>query len=55
MSEYLPEPKSSGGGVSVKLHLSNYARKADLENATGSDTSNFAKKIDLANILNYLM
>ena len=49
MSEYLPEPKSSGGRVSVKLHLSNYATKADLENATGSDTSNFAKKIDLAN------
>ena len=50
MSEYFPEPKSSGGRVKVELDLSNYATKADLKNATGVDTSKFAKKIDLASL-----
>ena len=49
MSEYFPELKSSGGRVKVELYLSNYATKADLTNATGVDTSKFAKKVDLAN------
>ena len=40
MSEYSPEPK---------LDLLNYATKVDLKNATGVNTSNFAKKADLAN------
>ena len=30
--------------------MSNYATKADLKNSTGADTSDFAKKIDLANL-----
>ena len=30
--------------------MSNYARKADFENATGVDTSYFAKKSDLASL-----
>ena len=50
MSEYFPEPKSSGGRVKVELDLSNYATKADLKSATGVDTSKFAKKIDIANL-----
>ena len=50
MSEYLPEPKSSGRRVKVELVLSNYATKADLKNATGIDTSKFAKQIDLAHL-----
>ena len=29
--------------------MSNYATKKDLKNATGVDTSDFAKNIDLAN------
>ena len=29
MSEYFPEPKSSGGKVNAELGLFNYARKAD--------------------------
>ena len=29
MSEYFPEPKSSGGRVKVELDLSNYVTKAD--------------------------
>ena len=38
MIEYLPEPKSSRRIVKVELHLSNYATKVDLKNATGIDT-----------------
>ena len=30
--------------------MSNYATKTDLKNATGIDTSSFAKKVDLANL-----
>ena len=41
MSEYFPEPKSSGGRVEVELvELSNYSAKADV------DTSKFAKKLN---------
>ena len=47
MSKYFPEPKFSGGRVKVEL---DYARKADLKNATGVDTSKFAKKADLVNL-----
>ena len=50
MSEYFPELKSSGRRVKVELDLSNYATKTDLQNATGVDTSKFAKKVDLANL-----
>ena len=50
MSEYFSEPKSLGGKVKVELDLSNYATKTDLKNATGIDTSSFAKKVDLANL-----
>ena len=50
MSEYFPEPKSEGGKVKVELDLSNYATKADLKNATGFDTSKFAKKVHLASL-----
>ena len=50
MSEYFPKPKSSGGKVKVELDLFNYATKADLKNATGVDTSKFAKKVDLASL-----
>ena len=44
MSEYFSEPKSLGGRVRVELDLFNYATKANLKNATGVDTSDFAKK-----------
>ena len=50
MSEYFPEPKSSGGKVKVELDLFNYATKVDLKNATDIDTSKFPKKVDLANL-----
>ena len=50
MSEYFAEPKSFGGRVKVELDLSNYATKADSKNATGVDTSKFAKKVDLPSL-----
>ena len=45
MSDYFPEPKSSGGRVKVELDWSNYATKTDLKNATGVDNSSFAKRL----------
>ena len=50
MSEYFPKPKYLEANEKVELDLSNYATKADLKNATGGDTSDFAKKTDLANL-----
>ena len=50
MSEYFPKLKSLGANIKVELDLSNYVTKADLKNATGVDTSKFAKKVDLANL-----
>ena len=35
--------------MKAELDMSNYARKADLKNATGVNTSKLAKKVDLAN------
>ena len=46
MSEYFLEPKFLGRRVKVELYLSNYATKTDSKNATGVDTSKFAKKVD---------
>ena len=50
MSEYFPEPKSSGGKMKVELDLPNYATKADLKNATGANTSKLAKRVNLASL-----
>ena len=50
MSEYFPKPKSLETNVKVESNLSNYATKADLKNAIGVDTSDFAKEIDAANL-----
>ena len=36
--------------MKVDLDLSNYATKTDLKNTVGTDTSSFAKKVDLANL-----
>ena len=49
MSEYFPEPKSLGK-VKVESDLSNHATRTDIKNATGIDTSSFAKKVDLASL-----
>ena len=54
MSEYFPEPKSSGRRAEVQLNLSNYATNLNylknLKNVTGVDTLKFAKKLDLASL-----
>ena len=49
MSECFPEPIVKGI-VKVESDLSNEATKTDLKNATGSDTSKFAKNVDLTNL-----
>ena len=43
MSKYFTEQNSSERRVKVELDLSNYGTKSDLKNATGVDTSKFAK------------
>ena len=49
MRQYFPKPyEPFGGAVNVKVDLSNYATKSDLEEVTGIDTSNFALKSNLA-------
>ena len=50
MSEYFPKPKALEANVKVDIDLSNYATKAHFKNATGFDTSSFAKKADLVNL-----
>ena len=50
MSEYFLEPKTLGVRVKVELGLFKYTTNADLKNATGVDTSEFAKKVDLASL-----
>ena len=51
MSHYFPKPyQSFGGDINVKIDLSNYATKADFNNAEGIDNSNFALKSNLASL-----
>ena len=48
---YCPEPYTrSKSKTKVKLDLSSCATKSDLESSTGVDTSDFAKKVDLASL-----
>ena len=43
MNQYLPKPyEPFGGGINVKVDLSNYATKADIKNISHVDASNFA-------------
>ena len=44
-TEHFLQQKSLGGRVELGLDLSSYATRADLKNATGVDTSFFAKKL----------
>ena len=49
MSQYFSKLYKSFGGISnVKVDLSNYATKLDLENGAGVDTSKLAAKSYLA-------
>ena len=48
MSEYFPEPKSSGEKVKVELNLSDYVTRADLKSAKVElDLSYYVTKADL--------
>ena len=48
MSKYFPSYGGSNGSIEVKLDLSNYATKTDLNNISHTDTSNFALRSNLA-------
>ena len=49
MSQYFPKPyEPFGGDINVKVDLSNYATKGDIKNATRTDASNLALKLNLA-------
>ena len=51
MSQYFTKPcELFGGDAYVKVDWSNYATKADLNNATAFDTSKLALKLNLANL-----
>ena len=51
ISRFFAKPyERFGGDINVTVDLSNYARKADLENVTRVDTSHFALKTNLANL-----
>ena len=47
---YFPEPRTNKIKTKAELGLSNYATKSHLKNATGVDTSQFAKNADLAGL-----
>ena len=51
MSQYfLKSFRSFGRNINVKVDLSNYATKADINNISHVDTSSFARKTNLANL-----
>ena len=47
---YFPSYGHSNNEIKVELDLSSYITKSDLKNATGINTSQFAKKDDLDNL-----
>ena len=49
-TSYFPEPHTNKNKIEVNLDLPNYATKSDLENRTGGDTSQFAKKDDFGKL-----
>ena len=53
MSQYFPKPyEAFSGDINVKVDLSNYATKADINNISHVDTWNFALKTNLSNLKN---
>ena len=50
MSEYFPKPPSDYKNIKVKIDLTNYATKNDINDITHVDTSNFALKTNLVNL-----
>ena len=50
MSKYFPKPQSHQKNIKVKIDLSNYATKEDINNITHEDTSSFALKTNLSSL-----
>ena len=50
MSQYFPTPISDYKNIKVKIDLTNYATKKDINDITHVDASNFAFKSNLANL-----
>ena len=51
ISQYFPKLfRNFRGNINVKVNLSNYATKTDLNNITHIDTSSFAQKTNLASL-----
>ena len=51
MSQYFCKSyKPFGGDINVKVHLTNYATKADIKNTSQVDTSSFSLKSNLASL-----
>ena len=50
MSEYFPKPPSDYKNIEVKINLTNYATKKDINDIAHADTSNFTLKTNLANL-----
>ena len=52
MGQYFPKPFNShfGDNIKVKIDLSNYATKTDINNISHVDTSSFALKTNLASL-----
>ena len=53
MSKYFPKPyEPFGGDINVKVDLSKYATKTDLNKITHVDTSSLVQKTNLASLKN---
>ena len=50
MSYFTEQYIHSKNKIEAEIDLSNYATKSDLKNKVGVDTSDFAKKVDWANL-----
>ena len=50
MSKYFPKPPSDYKNIKVKIDLTNYATKKDINDITHVDTSNFALKTNLSSL-----
>ena len=50
LSEYFPKPSSHEENIEVKIDLTNYATKEDINNTTHVNTSNFALKTHLSSL-----
>ena len=54
MSQYFPKSfRSFRRNINVKVDLTNYATKADINNISHVDTSSFALKANLGNLKTY--